>query len=283
MRRLLPLALAVLSFAQAELLGQSLTGRVVDDASGEPIPYAHVGIPGRNLGTVTDDAGAFELEVDGADRYDEFAVARVGYVAERLPFADVRDASDLVVPLEPAPAASPLRTALKGGSLKSSGRTKTFGPKRPGEEVACGVAGSGSELGVALEADGNLYGLKQIRLLLGGVTYDSLLLRFDVYPLTDGTPGESLLDSELLARAAQGDTWVTADLSGEGLLVDRDVVVTVEAVRGWSTRPGGRTVCYGIGTGGPSEVYVRRASMDEWHVESYPTVMLNVEVERYKL
>lgn len=60
-----------------------LTGRVVDDETGKPLPGTHVFIPESMTGTVTDSTGRFRLEgfTPGPKR---FYVSRVGYANQDI-------------------------------------------------------------------------------------------------------------------------------------------------------------------------------------------------------
>ena len=40
-----------------------LVGQVIDADTEEPLPYVNIGLVNKNIGTVTDEAGYFELEV----------------------------------------------------------------------------------------------------------------------------------------------------------------------------------------------------------------------------
>lgn len=262
---------------------QELTGRVLDDESGAPLPFVHVGVAGKNLGTVSDEAGRFAIAVeDAADVDDELVLSRPGYAPQRLGLREAANARPLLVRLLPTPVAAARATARGRSGAAGADRIKTLGSKRVAEGDACSVPGLGSELGRAIRVGGHRYRLRAVNFLLSPVTYDSILFRINVYPVAEGEPGASLLGREVFVRAVAGQTWVRRDFSAEGLVLDRDAVVSIEAVWGWSSRKGGRNVCFAIGTGGAPEVYVRRSAMDAWRVDAYPTAMLTVDTEKIK-
>ena len=46
-------------------LGQkTLVGQVVDPSTLDPLPFVNIGLVNKNIGTVTDEEGYFQLEVD---------------------------------------------------------------------------------------------------------------------------------------------------------------------------------------------------------------------------
>lgn len=71
----------VLAFllASAGLSAQNTTirGRVTDAATGEPMPYTNVYVEGKFIGTMTDDNGNYELNVN--KRADTLAASALGY------------------------------------------------------------------------------------------------------------------------------------------------------------------------------------------------------------
>ena len=70
----------------------AIRGKVVDQQTNEPLPYASVGVKGKPIGTVANAEGAFDFYVPAAYARDTFFVSFVGYepyqstvaVAERL-------------------------------------------------------------------------------------------------------------------------------------------------------------------------------------------------------
>lgn len=47
----------------SSLFSQVITGTVYDGATGEPLPGATVRVQGTNIGTLTDEKGAFSLPI----------------------------------------------------------------------------------------------------------------------------------------------------------------------------------------------------------------------------
>jgi hypothetical protein len=73
------LGLVVIAFiCNTVTYAQSVTGTVKDAKTGEPLPFVNVGVVGKNLGTVTDDAAVFNLS---PDKYpaDSLRISILGY------------------------------------------------------------------------------------------------------------------------------------------------------------------------------------------------------------
>ena len=99
----LPLFLAALLTAlaaAAQTATLTLTGRVLDADSGEPVAFAHVGLAERGIGTATGFDGRFEVKLPVGAGNDEFSVSSIGYDTYRVRLRDFADGT--VVRLAPA-------------------------------------------------------------------------------------------------------------------------------------------------------------------------------------
>ena len=99
MRARTPTLLAFALFNALACLAQVnpvvITGRVVDARSGEAIPYAHVGIAAKGIGTTTGYDGRFELKVPRELQDSEFSVSFIGYETYRRRVRDLRDGATI--------------------------------------------------------------------------------------------------------------------------------------------------------------------------------------------
>lgn len=62
-----------------------ISGKITDAESGEPLPYATIGISHRGRGTVTNYNGDFVLRISGECLDDTLSVSYVGYINRRMP------------------------------------------------------------------------------------------------------------------------------------------------------------------------------------------------------
>lgn len=59
----------------------TVSGRVLDTRSGEPVPFANVALQGRTVGTITDDKGQFSITTKLLT--DSLAISSLGFVSKR--------------------------------------------------------------------------------------------------------------------------------------------------------------------------------------------------------
>lgn len=58
---------------------QNLKGTVVNARTAEPVPFANIGILNKNVGTVTNEDGTFQLDVSKLAANDTLRVSCIGY------------------------------------------------------------------------------------------------------------------------------------------------------------------------------------------------------------
>ena len=64
---------------------QTVTGKVTDASTGDPMPGVNILISGTNSGTITDAAGNFSLEVPDTEAIIQFSF--IGYITQNVPLA----------------------------------------------------------------------------------------------------------------------------------------------------------------------------------------------------
>lgn len=118
------------------VIGLAAQGRTVASASTEePIIYASVGVINRNLGTVTDTAGNFSLNIPVEYVNDSVRISSVGFVAQTFAVKDIHNLPDTIYLADDV-------IALKEIVVKPQTiRHKTAGRKGGGGFIAVEVEG----------------------------------------------------------------------------------------------------------------------------------------------
>ncbi|MBN8576975.1 MAG: carboxypeptidase-like regulatory domain-containing protein [Cytophagales bacterium] len=78
----------------------TLSGRVIDKETKEPLPFATLGIKAKALGTITNLQGEFDFHMPGELRNDLFVITMLGYKAYEAPVWTLLDIKNLVIELE---------------------------------------------------------------------------------------------------------------------------------------------------------------------------------------
>jgi hypothetical protein len=88
-------------FAQSEPL--VLRGLVLDQSSKEPLPFVHISIAGKSVGTVSNGEGRFSLSIDEKYREETLLFSFMGYDPYRLKLSSVNwEKSFVNIPLKAA-------------------------------------------------------------------------------------------------------------------------------------------------------------------------------------
>ena len=98
------LLIVTLLFANLYVLAQQnivLKGQIFDAKTGEPVPFAHVGLCEKAIGTVSNEDGVFELKMAPYLLYDTLCISVIGYETYRQQVNEVNEANFINVDLEP--------------------------------------------------------------------------------------------------------------------------------------------------------------------------------------
>src|SRR5690349_5574955 len=75
-----------------------ITGRIIDEESGEPIPFANIILKSSLTGTQADSAGKFRITITG--RRDTLLISALGYTVDTVSVSPLTD-HQLTIPLMP--------------------------------------------------------------------------------------------------------------------------------------------------------------------------------------
>ena len=213
--------------APAWAQSSSLTGTVVDAASGQAVPFAIVEIPARHIGVQASEQGAFVLALPEAlASADSLRVSSLGYYSQ--PFA-VLVASQCRLPLRayavalpeavvrPSPNA-PLILGATGTNPSLRFRSSGEAAQRGGHQIARFFPATSAAY---LQSVG-FYMNNSLAATLGPCNsklLNSAPFRVRIYAADgkDGAPGTDVLTNTLLAAAPRKTGWFTVDLRARNI------------------------------------------------------------------
>lgn len=91
------LALSLQAFSQNSL---KIKGKIIEETSGHPLPFATIGISGSPYGTVSNPDGEFVFFLPPNYKNDTLAISHVGFKTQQIPIAQARNSTLLEVKLE---------------------------------------------------------------------------------------------------------------------------------------------------------------------------------------
>ncbi len=262
-------------------LAQVIKGNVINESTQAPLAYVHIGVLGKNLGTISREDGSFELTLKDTGPNDTLAFSMIGFENKRMALKAISE-NFFQVKLKAVSYKLSLITISKSKLIKKSESLKKIGAKSSVSTMSGGNMGWGGEIGIKIRNSGKLLKARKINFKLNTVHSDSVLFRVNFYTIKNDMPKKSILDKEIFVKAYNGETWVSREIGHEGVFFEEDVIVTLETVRIWSSKPMGTALFFKKRIMYESKVYLKESSMAEWKTGEDPKITLNLDVEKYK-
>lgn len=207
----------------------SIESVIIDQITQKPIPFVNVGIVGRTKGTVSDQAGRFSLS--WSDDQDSIIISAIGYrnLKLALPFSNHQGSIELLpevmeIPLIEVNAKALHVDVIKGEQFKKRLHSIGF----YGTEL-------GAALGAKIQIERETW-VKSVHFMLNHVKEDSLFFRVKIYEIVDEKIGANLLRENVILRLDQRMKIIEADLSDQNLVVNHDILLCLEWIKGKSNQ-----------------------------------------------
>ncbi|MEL7159451.1 MAG: carboxypeptidase-like regulatory domain-containing protein [Bacteroidota bacterium] len=265
----------LLLFLGSGLKSQTVAGAVIDGKTKEPLAYVHIGVAGKNVGVISNDKGAFNIDLTGIGAEEEIRFSILGYVTRARTKADLTT-NGTTVTLEP------IAYELEGIVVTSTKGAKVrLGRDKPSKTTTgqSGIDdfGFGGEWGLRVNHEDHKYYLEEVNFHTRFNTVDSVLFRINVYAIEKGLPGKSLLTKPQFTTSYKNDKWITANMLDHELLIAEDVIVTFELVRIWYGDRGNNALFYTMGKQYPEgESFSRESSFAAWEVDARGPIAMYV-------
>lgn len=254
-------------FQSKEYQVGAIKGFVRSLDSNEPIPFVHIGVPGKNLGTISRPDGSYEIDLSESSDQDSLVFSSIGFKKASFAISDLTESFDVSL-LEDVKILNEVMVTGKKQRIK----TEKFGRIKPSKTTRGqnGLLdfGFGGEQGIRINTSQTYY-LEEVSFHMRFNTVDSILFRINIYDIdNDGLPRNSLLDRNIFIKSRKGQKWIRKGLENERLIIDQDIIITYEVVQVWFNKKSNNSIYLTFGKGYPEGgVYLRRSSMDKWITE----------------
>ena len=258
---------------QIALSQKSLIGQVVDALTEEPLPYVNIGLVEKNIGTVSDDAGYFELEAP-LDQYADALLrfSMIGFEPQDFKLNDFVKQQILTVRLKEK------TTALEEVVLttkRNKYQTKILGNKTNSKLIYAAFTTNklGNEMGFIVRGRKNPMILKKFNLSLVENDYGPIRFRLNFYNIKEGLPDQTLLNENIIVETDIESGIVSKDLTPYEIVIDQDFFVAIE----WIEDLGPGKLFFSGGFFG-SPLIAREVSQGKWSKVGSASVGMNIEV-----
>jgi hypothetical protein len=270
-------AIFLLASSASRLKAQDIIkvqGLVVDTSSNaSPIRYVSIGIIGKDVGTISNDSGLFDLNIPSQHFTDSIIFSRVGYLSKFLNIKDLINQKNIRIILVPH------NTELKEVQVIAEGtKAKTRGnvTRARGIVLAISSGSLGSEVGTVIHLPNEPVYIKDFNIHIVSNQPDSAKFRLNFYSFNKEI-GDIILNENIYFTVSNkfvGDFKV--DLSKYHLSLNGDICISVEPVVIYSKGPDpninsnktyDRINISGTLTG--SKSFYRKVSLGKWQKIKY--------------
>ena len=258
----------VSGFGQTELIGQ-----VIDALTEEPIPYVNIGLVDENIGTVSDEQGYFQLEIDPLQySQSNLRFSMIGFESKTYVLQEYLQKELLIIPLTEESTeleevvVSPKRTQFE---------TKILGNKTTTKFIYAAFTTNklGNEMGFVVRQRKRPMILKKFNISLVENDYGFIRFRLNFYSVENGLPTSTLLKENIIIETDATSGIVSKDLAPYEIVIDEDFFVSIE----WIEDLGPGKLYFSGGFFG-SPLIAREVSQGTWSKVGSGSVGMNLEV-----
>jgi hypothetical protein len=274
---ILVLAINLFASSASKLKAQDiikLQGLVVDTSSNaSPIRYVSIGIIGKDVGTISNDSGHFDLNIPCQHFTDSLIFSRVGYHSRLLNIKDLINQKNIRIILIPKNTElDEVQVIAKGTKAKTRGNIT----RARGIILSISSGSLGSEVGTVIHLPNEPVYIKNFNIHITSNQPDSAKFRLNFYSFNNEI-GDIILNENIYFTVSNkyvGDFKV--DLSKYHLSLDGEICISVEPVVIYSKGPAqnsnsdktnDRIDISGTLTG--SKSFYRKVSLGKWQKIKY--------------
>jgi len=219
----------LLAISSLQLISQeTCTGILIDAKTSEPLAYVNIGILGKNIGTVSNTSGAFEIELDSKHDDATLRMSMLGYESQEFLVSTFRKMRCENATIELKPVVTELKEVeISGKKLKD----KKLGNTLRSNFMTTGfnVDNLGNEVGVYIKVKKNRQSvIKEFKTHLAYNAYDKVRFRLNVYSTKDGLPHKNLLPENVIIECEEEESELFVDLRPYNIVTEGDFIVTLE-------------------------------------------------------
>ncbi|MDB2342509.1 carboxypeptidase-like regulatory domain-containing protein [Flavobacteriaceae bacterium] len=274
-KSLLLLSCCILSLFLSLPIGAQtfVIGQVIDAATKEPLPYVNIGLLNKNIGTVSDETGYFELEVNTEQNSrDTLRFSMIGFETKSYTLNDFINQNEIEVYL------TEKSTALDEVILSSKRKkyqTKILGNKTTSKALYAAFTSNklGNEMGFIVRARKHPMILKKFNISLVENDYGPIKFRLNIYDVLNGLPNKTLLKDNIFIETEESSGIVSLDLTPYEIILDQDFFIAIE----WIEDLGPGKLYFSGGFFG-APLFAREVSQGTWEKIGTASVGMNVEV-----
>jgi hypothetical protein len=245
----------ILLFAVAAAHGQTASGIITDKATGKPLAYTNIGLPRKNIGTTSNEAGKYSLAMPGNINSDTVKISIIGYEPQVITVQYLLEHPNITL----------LRrnTMLNDIVIKPKHlKHKLLGNTQDNKNVIIGFSNyqMGYEVGTLVKLRCNPTFIDSVRINIARCSADSIFFRLNIAEEVNDS-FINILPVPIYVRAAAKDALerLVVDISPYHLVAYHNLLISVEVVRNMEQKQ-----IWLCATLFGSHAYLRQVSQAPW-------------------
>jgi len=267
------LAIFIILLYCQSIYGQSISGIVLNKKNKSAIEYVNIGIPGKEIGTVSDINGKYNLTIGPQYNHDTLLFSCVGYEPFSIKISDLRNSQNKHITLQER-----IYELNSVTIIPKNYKQQTLGVTAYSKKFSAGFKDNllGYECGVLMKVKKTAF-IKGININISNCTYDTICYRLNIYKVLGKMNFENILNTPIylyLSKAEVKDE-IHIDLQSRNIIVDGDFLVTLEHIK--DLGKGYLYFCVGL----MDKTYYRKTSQGEWKtIPIGVSISVDAEVEK---
>lgn len=216
-------------FSPILVYSQSLKGKVLSNSTNTGIGFVNVVIVGKNIGTVSDEAGNFTLEHVNIFDSDSLRFSIIGYESKPLSVLQFKEDSSKKVFLD-----LKIYKLLEVNVIHKKGRNPKkiiIGTPVVSNDLKSGFENNdlGSELGIKVHVKQSVL-LKDLNLNIATCTFDSVTYRLNIYQSVNQIEYKNILTEPIYISFSKDKikNVITYDLRKYSIIVEGNILIALE-------------------------------------------------------
>lgn len=200
------------------------------------IQYANIGIPGANIGTISNPDGSFALNIPGKWLNDSITFSSIGYSKRTIAITFLLQQQDHVIYLDEKPVElrpvivsnkkDKIQTIQLGNSQFNGGVLETD-TIYAGRSVALLIESKTSDNKKSMQFPAYLENAR-LRILRNNLSSFKFRIRISSVHVLTGQPGEDLLNKSIVVASSMRKGWLKFDLSELNMEVQEPFFIIFE-------------------------------------------------------
>jgi len=248
-------------------------GKIIDSRSKVSLPWVNIGIIGKNVGTVSNEMGDFEILFNEKHSMDTLRISMLGYKSlvykvndfkGRILLDPIFQLQEELVQLDEVVISNRIKRAFVLGNTEFT-NTMVFGFQS--NEL-------GNEIGTIVKVEDGPVTIETINVNIYKNKLKRFKFRLNIYNLKEGRPNKNVLNENIIIECTLKKGEYAIDVSSYNITADEDIFVSLEWIENAS-----KEQLYFSTTPEGSKTFTRHASQAYWVEAKNVSLGLNIGVK----